>query len=418
MAKLGSALASPFATCGMPFEFGPYSSLLLPLVLQGVIFSLLLMWRGWREARLADHLLALLLLLLTLRPLHWMLGFAGWYDSHDGYTTFALYFPWSWFLAYGPLAYLYFRSLTNRRFRLRAHHLWHFAPTALARLHDLAIFLDEIVIGHWWQGQPLTQHFATRGPLQASGYGPWFSIFEGLVPLSIFGYLGLTLWLYRHYRAYTRQHFSDASPIDLSWLRNFLLGFLLTQLVFLGFQVPDWLSLGGLSYVETWYSYFAWGLIIYYLSLSGYQAHAREMAWLDFELPWQKKITHTPQPTQPAPSPAYRRDPVALTAHMERRRPYLDPSLTLKTLAHQLGWSADELSRMVNGAFDQNFNDYISSYRVKAVQMAMRDPALAHLSLLGLALESGFNSKATFNRVFKQHTGLTPSAWRKQEQAG
>lgn len=399
----------------MPFDFGPYSSLLLPLVLQGLIFSLLLMWRGWREDRLADRLLALLLGLLTLRPLHWMLGFAGWYDSHDGYTTFGFYFPWSWFLAYGPLAYLYFRSLTNRHFRLRGVHLWHFVPTALARLHDLAIFLDEVAIGHWWHGQPLTEHFGTRGPLQATGYGPWFDIFDGLVPLSIFGYLGLTLWLYRHYRAYTRQHFSDEPPVDLSWLRNFLLGFLLTQLIFLGFQMADWLSLSGLSYAEAWYSYFAWGLIIYYLSITGYQAHARELAWLDFELPWLRQTTaaDTLPPHTPASADAH--PPAELTAHMQRHRPYLDPSLTLKTLAHQLGWPPDQLSRLINGAFDQNFNDYINGYRVKAVQAAMRDPALAHLSLLGLALECGFNSKATFNRVFKQHTGLTPSAWRKRE---
>ena len=396
----------------MPFSFGLYSSLLLPLVLQGLLFSGLLMVRGLRQGRLSDRLLAILLLLLTLRPLHWMLGFAGWYDSHDGYTTFVFYLPWSWLLAYGPLAYLYFRSATNRDFRLQRHHLWHFFPTAVYRLHDLSIWGEDILLRHWWRGKPLTEHFGTRGLRQEIGFAPLPLLYDWLVPLSIVGYLGLTLWLYRHYRRYVRQHFSDAEPIDLSWLRNFLLGFLLTQLVFLGFQVADAWSISGLSYVEAWYSYFAWGLIIYYLSVAGYQANARELAWLDFTPPPLWPVAPAPPALAQTP-PSWSQDPAELTAHMQLTQPYLDASLTLKTLARQLGWPQDELSRLINGHFEQNFNDYINRYRVEAVKAAMLDPERSHLSLLGLALDCGFNSKATFNRVFKQHTGVTPSAWRK-----
>jgi|GEM_PF-6811035 len=55
-----------------------------------------------------------------------MLGYAGWYDSHDGYTTFMFYMPWEFGLAPGPAYYLYFRSLTNQEFDWR--QTWHLLP--------------------------------------------------------------------------------------------------------------------------------------------------------------------------------------------------------------------------------------------------------------------------------------------------
>ena len=67
------------------FEFNLYSSLLLPLVVQGFVFSIILLFRGLRENRLADNLLSVLIFSLTIRVANWMLGFAGWYDSHNAY---------------------------------------------------------------------------------------------------------------------------------------------------------------------------------------------------------------------------------------------------------------------------------------------------------------------------------------------
>ncbi|HEX3383946.1 MAG TPA: ABC transporter permease, partial [Mucilaginibacter sp.] len=66
------------------------------------------------------------------------------------------------------------------------------------------------------------------------------------------------------------------------------------------------------------------------------------------------------------------------------------------------------MSRIINVALGKNFNDFINEYRVADVVQKMQDPAFDHITLLGIAYESGFNSKTTFNRTFKQMTGKSP----------
>lgn len=393
----------------MLFYFNAYSSLLLPLVLQGLIFSLLLLYRSWAEDRLADRLLAVLILLLTLRPINWMLGFAHWYVVKDWHTTFMYYFPWDFFLGYGPLAYFYFLSLTNRDFQFRRQNLWHALPLALDKGHQLLIILQEVVIAHGIQGQGFTEDQGTRGVLQATGYGPVFEIVKIAGTLSVFGYFGWILWQYRQYRQYVITHFSDTGNLTLNWLRHFLVAFLLTQLIFLIFQIANTLSVQGLSYIQNWYSYFAWGLVLYYLSIAGYQAHIRGLDILRFEA---ETDTPTP-PSAEAPAPP---DQLArVRAYMETHRPYLVPSLTLAQLASRMHIAQAELSRVINAEAGQNFNDFTNQYRVEAVKQALADPARQHLSLLGIALDCGFNSKATFNRVFRQFTGQAPGEYRKAQ---
>jgi putative ABC transport system permease protein len=67
-----------------------------------------------------------------------------------------------------------------------------------------------------------------------------------------------------------------------------------------------------------------------------------------------------------------------------------------------------ELSRMINVVLKKSFNDFINEYRVAEVIRKMQNPANDHITLLGIALESGFNSQSTFTRIFKQMTGKSP----------
>jgi AraC-like DNA-binding protein len=100
-----------------------------------------------------------------------------------------------------------------------------------------------------------------------------------------------------------------------------------------------------------------------------------------------------------------------LAEFMEMERPWLDPELTLSVLAERIGLNASQLSFLVNNGFQQNFNDFVNTYRVEEVKRKLNLPEFQHLSLLGVAFESGFNSKATFNRAFKKLTGNAPSQY-------
>ena len=99
---------------------------------------------------------------------------------------------------------------------------------------------------------------------------------------------------------------------------------------------------------------------------------------------------------------------------MQDEKPFLDPDLTLRSLAQTLGIPANHLSQLLNEGFDKNFAEFVNAYRVETFQSKAADPRLQHLTILGLAYESGFNSKTVFNTFFKKMTGKTPKEYWKE----
>ncbi|MBE0638436.1 MAG: AraC family transcriptional regulator [Bacteroidales bacterium] len=96
---------------------------------------------------------------------------------------------------------------------------------------------------------------------------------------------------------------------------------------------------------------------------------------------------------------------------MEKQKPYLNPELSLPALAQELDQPRNQLSSVINQVHQKNFYEFVNEYRVDEVKQLMTDPANKHLKLISLAYDAGFNSKASFNRIFKQMTNLTPSQY-------
>ncbi|MFK7772502.1 MAG: helix-turn-helix domain-containing protein [Saprospiraceae bacterium] len=93
------------------------------------------------------------------------------------------------------------------------------------------------------------------------------------------------------------------------------------------------------------------------------------------------------------------------------KEPYLDSNLTLKKLADSIDIHSNQLSWLLNQYFGKSFNEFINHYRVETFKQIAKDPKNAHITLIGLAYESGFNSKTVFNTYFKKETGTTPKKW-------
>ena len=200
-------------------------------------------------------------------------------------------------------------------------------------------------------------------------------------------------------------------------------------------------AIGPLGYGDYWYAYLANGVLVYYLSIVGLQANFASAVPLRFEpeaalrdveaLPENVIETAAPRAyspvattspvahasgfsDEPARSPAPALAPefhswrAKLLQLMAEAQPWLEPELTLAELAHRLRTNTSLLSHVINTGCGQNFNDFVNRYRVAEAERKLQDPRLAHYSLVGIALESGFNSKSTFNRVFKKLTGRTP----------
>ncbi len=98
---------------------------------------------------------------------------------------------------------------------------------------------------------------------------------------------------------------------------------------------------------------------------------------------------------------------------METEQPYLDEELSLLKLAHKLQISPHQLSYLINEGFGENFFFFINKYRVEKVKELLLREDKKHLSVLGIAYESGFNSKTSFNTTFRKISGITPSEFRK-----
>ena len=102
-----------------------------------------------------------------------------------------------------------------------------------------------------------------------------------------------------------------------------------------------------------------------------------------------------------------------LLAHLEAEQPYLSPTLTLRELADQIEMHPNQLSWLLNEYLGKNFNELINQCRIDHFKMLVVDPGNHHISLIGLAYESGFNSKTVFNTTFKKMVGMTPKEYQK-----
>ncbi len=98
---------------------------------------------------------------------------------------------------------------------------------------------------------------------------------------------------------------------------------------------------------------------------------------------------------------------------IQDEKPYLDPEISLNSMADLLAVSRKNLSQIINQEFKQNFNDFINKYRIEECKNILL--ACPEKSILEVLLEAGFNSKPTFNILFKKYTGLTPKEYRKKE---
>jgi AraC-like DNA-binding protein len=97
---------------------------------------------------------------------------------------------------------------------------------------------------------------------------------------------------------------------------------------------------------------------------------------------------------------------------MDEERPFINPELTVQDLSKQLNISRHHLTELLNNDIGKNFFTFINEYRVEEVKRRLLDTRFEHLTIVAIAFESGFNSKSTFNSIFKQNTGNTPSQWK------
>ncbi|MEM9362194.1 MAG: helix-turn-helix domain-containing protein [Bacteroidota bacterium] len=382
-------------------EFGKYSTPLLFLTLQGLIFAFLLLRRYGKDKNVSDLFLFSILLFACYGQTCYTVGFMGWYDTYR--NTKINYALFSVGIVLAPLIYLYIKSITTSQFKIRGVDFFHFLPFGLFALYRASIYTYD-----WMQPEfQEVQNGILKLSLDEPYAQPLMSVF-GFAQMLL--YLAFTLQLFFNYRKKINAFFSNTYKLELNWIRNFLFVYTflfaydVVQTVISSFFVE-------LGYTQQWWLVFISGIAIIYVGIKGYFTDTTKLKKLNFSFS-PTKIS-VPELQSSARKEVSKEAIEQIKRLMESERPYLDPELNLIDLAKRANMSRSQLSETINHGFQKNFNDFVNMYRIEAFKKMIAAEKHEQLSLLGIAFECGFNSKATFNRVFKKLTQTSPTEFLK-----
>ncbi|GAB3698953.1 hypothetical protein GCM10027592_24510 [Spirosoma flavus] len=356
-------------------------------ITQGLLYAGLLFSRYGQYA--SKRLLALLLLVFSVLSAKILLHTLGLWQNPT-----LRYFPLAFDLTIQPLLYLYAVALTQKQFRLKSH-LIHFVPTLLFLLHAIIVYTQTQTTNNLLQKDILAERLAFNNVKQIEDY---LSVLSGIA------YGILSLRRLNNYRQWLFDTISDTAYPTYTWLRNVVIvsggvGLLLTVNIFLdtglGFTTRYFL------HWQLFYVYLSG--CIYYLAIMGYQQPPFEVAFDTTNIRPSENRASTGVDVAQIQAIKSR-----LETALDQERVFLDPDLSLNSLADQLNVSPSVLSTVINSVFGKSFRSLINERRVAEVTHRLTNPTYQHLSILGIALDSGFNSEASFYRVFKSITGLSP----------
>ncbi|KGE88328.1 hypothetical protein IX84_08980 [Phaeodactylibacter xiamenensis] len=184
------------------------------------------------------------------------------------------------------------------------------------------------------------------------------------------------------------------------WLRRFTISLAFLFLISSGYEILDWILYGFFEYNLFNTPWLAFPLKLSYAGislLSGYHAYLYQHQSLI--------LPEAPKPPAEEPELSARIDAI-----LKENKPYLDPELSLEAFAKLLGVHRNTVSKVLSSR-GESFRGLVNRYRVEEFIRLMQEGQHEHLTLLAIAFESGFNSKASFNRAFKSHTGSSPTAF-------
>ena len=366
-----------------------------------------------RTENKSNYWLSLFIFLCSLFIAPWMLGFAGWYDNQP-YRDFMFYMPFQHLFFIGPLIYFYTQSLLNPSFRLTKKNLFHLLPGILYLFYSFVIWVyDKLILKDYY--------FYKDG--MDKDFEEWY---QKLGLLSMIVYFILSIKYYNVYKKLMFQVVSYADSVLFKWIRNYLIAFLVMLLLPILFDIIGYFYPEMKSYQGSWWFYLFFSIVMYYIAITGYSNPTN--ATIPFKMSLFDKnpillldlnstnenesvidIEH--ESFEETNSPEISLWKSKIETLIQEQKLYQNPELTLTDLAKKLETNASVISKTINQGFQMNFNDCINNYRIEAVKNSFANGEHKKSTLLGIAFDCGFNSKATFNRSFKKNTGKTPKEY-------
>jgi len=304
--------------------------------------------------------------------------------------TSIFYFFHSTGLLFGPILYFYTKITIYGERKIRKREFGHLVPFIISLIYILLKIIIHTKDIQMWLSAP--ESF----------------IFNLLVNLQVLIYLIYAIFEVRKYRTKIREFYSSLIGLYYSWLTLVLYGFSLMWLIdlvnFLLDSIIKLPSMIGLSSIAiSLLINFIFAVLIFYKGLTHPELFN---SFIKEERPKYENSKLTKEDAA-----VYLKK---LQNFMQDEKPYLIPNININGLSEKADIPMRFLSQIINDSLNKNFFDFINSYRIEESKNYLSDPKFKKLNVLEILYEVGFNSKSTFNKVFKDYTGQTPTEYRQQ----
>lgn len=313
-------------------------------------------------------------------------------------TDLLYYIPQAYLLPFGsiflmgPLFYFYVKSFTQSTFAWEKKYYFHFIPYVIQVIYFHSFYTadKESIITF--------VNYFLNGTLPVNNEA---LVLFAIQEIHLITYMFLSFRLIKKYKEHKETPLILPRSQRYKWLKEMFILFLVFSIMLVGLYT--FIALNGKYNPVTNFVYTViTSAIIYFISYKA--VFSPELINPDFT---EKYRTYKSMDTSEEDMYSGK-----LMNLMEKEKIYINPELKLSMLAEKTGLAPHRLSRMINEKFGKSFNDYINEYRVNEFIQRLNDPDYKSLSIYGIALDVGFNSKSSFNTAFKKITGKNPSDYK------
>jgi AraC-like DNA-binding protein len=332
---------------------------------------------------ISRSLLAIFFISLTISNVSVMLIWND-YIEHAALTNALVPFLYvTALLIKGPLLNLYVRSITEDGFKIEKYNVIHILPVFVIMGILIAFDIDLNAMRYTTKFMSAHRVFAIETV--------WYSI--KIIPLLYF--ISATVTVYR-YRQRLKEHYSTINEPAIKWLYYLTLAFVLTDAWSLLISMITYLFRFPLGITDNYLSFMI-VIALFYYSISFAQ-----------KLTTTKNESEDPAIDKPLDSIIKK-----IVDGIEVQKLHLNQNLNIEQFSKKIGVPYRVVSYAINKAFDTNFFEFNNSHRVEEAKRMLADKEFESLSIMEVLLESGFNSKSSFQRFFKRLTGVSPTEFRK-----
>jgi AraC-like DNA-binding protein len=354
-------------------------------IAQGILFGILLLTieRGNRKA---NRLFGILMIIFAISIVGFELTRLNLYSSFP----FLVGVPTTVIPLFGPLFLYYVKFLTLKDFNIRKREMLHFLPFIILCLYRLPL---------WIKGSEEKMLILNDKSFHNESF-----IIIAILTLHIFVYVFLIKRETLKYVERIKNELSSIDKMNLKWIYIGMNSFLIVFSVLAIFLIMEALGIKGAEYFQVVIPI----MVSFTILFMGYWSLKQPIVFpVEEENSKIKKYEKSSLTEERAGDKLNQ-----LLELMENEKVFMRSDLTLQKLANMLSISPHHLSQILNDRINQNFFDFINSYRIEEAKRLLSSQEGELLTILAIAEEVGFNSKSAFNNAFKKNTGLTPTQFK------